>query len=302
MSKETYRKATFRDIVDWKHLLVYGAILVFAVLQPLLSGGDDIYSEPVELSQIPAYFGEASVELNGNIPVFGEIDDEWSGFEEYADLDELGRCVKATAIVSPRMMPSGQREDISSVKPTGWKTDKYDFIDGGNLYNRCHLIAFMLTGENANEKNLITGTRYMNTEGMLPYETMVYDYVKETGERVLYRVTPIYEGDELIARGVQMEAWSLADNGASICFNVFCYNVQPGIEIDYATGENYEIEFTCEHESQLLVLNTNTGKFHEADCAGVADIQDQNRKEFSACPDEMIEKGYTPCGTCKPAA
>ena len=302
MSKETYRKATFWDLVDWKQILPYTLILIIAIFSGLSASNKDVYSEVVELSTIPAYSGEASVVINDNMPIFGEVDSDWSAFEDYEELDELGRCVKATAVISPDLMPTAEREDISSVKPTGWQTTKYDFIDGGNLFNRCHLIAFMLTGENVNEENLITGTRYMNTEGMLPYETMVYDYVMETVEKVLYRVTPIYEGDELIARGVQMEAWSLADNGESICFNVFCYNVQPGVEIDYATGENWESEFTCQHGDQSLVLNTNTGKFHLSTCEGVEDIMSENRQEMSCCPEELIFKGYTPCGSCKPAA
>ena len=198
-------------------------------------------------------------------------------------------------------MPKEDRENISEVKPTGWQSTKYDFIDGGNLYNRCHLIAFQLTGENANEKNLITGTRYMNT-AMIPFEEQIAAYVRETGKGVLYRATPIFQDNELIARGIQLEAWSFEDNGESIRFNVFLYNVQPGIEIDYMTGDSWEVKFTCDHEPQLLVLNTNTGKFHAADCSGVTDIQEENRQEFSACPEELIEKGYSPCGTCNPAA
>jgi len=301
MSNTTYRKAKITDLIDWKHIVVFGAIMVIAILQALF-GGDDFASDPVELSEIPAYSGQAYVIVNDNMPVFGEITQEYGPFEEYGKLDELGRASYALACVTPRLMPKGEREDISEVKPTGWQTTKYDFIDGGNLFNRCHLIAFQLTGENANEKNLITGTRYMNTEGMIPFENQIAEYVKETGEGVLYRVTPIYKGSELIARGVQLEAWSLKDNGASVCFNVFCYNVQPGVEIDYATGESQEVEFICDHEAQILILNTNTGKFHASDCEGVTDIKEENRQEFTCCPEELIAKGYEACGTCKPAA
>ena len=302
MSKTQYRKAKFSDLIDWKHIVVFSIVMVIAVVQALLSNSADFASEPIQLSDIPAYSGEPYVVINDNVPVFGEVDADLGAFEEYGDLDELGRCTAAVAGVSPLVMPNEERGDISSVKPTGWQSTQYDFVDGGYLYNRCHLIGFQLTGENANEKNLITGTRYMNVEGMLPFENMVADYVKETGETVLYRVTPVFEGDELVARGVQMEAWSLEDGGKSICFNVYCYNVQPGVEIDYATGESKEAEFSCEHEPQNLVLNTSSGKFHLATCSGALEMKEENRQEISACPEELIAKGYTPCGTCKPAA
>ena len=301
MSNATYRKAKFTDLVDWKHLLAGTAVLIIAIVQGLFNSNPEFASDAVVYSEIPAYSGEAYVVINDNMPVFGEISQTPSAFEEYGDLDELGRPTYALAYVHKTLMPNAERENISEVKPTGWQSTKYDFIDGGNLYNRCHLIAFQLTGENANENNLITGTRYMNT-AMIPFEEQVAEYVKETGNGVLYRATPIFEGDELIARGIQLEAWSFADNGESIRFNVFFYNVQPGVEIDYATGDSYEVEFTCDHAPQLLVLNTNTGKFHEADCSGVADIQEENRQEFTACPEELVEKGYSPCGSCKPAA
>lgn len=301
MSNTTYRKAKFSDLVDWKHIIAGAAIFLIAIVQGLISGNVEFASDPVVYSEIPAYSGEAYVMINDNMPVFGEITQDLSAFEEFGDLDELGRPTYALAYVHPVLMPNAERESISEVKPTGWQSTKYDFIDGGNLYNRCHLIAFQLTGENANEQNLITGTRYMNT-AMIPFEEQVANYVKESGDGVLYRATPIFEGDELIARGIQLEAWSYEDNGESIRFNVFFYNVQPGIEIDYATGDSVELDFTCAHEPQLLVLNTNTGKFHEADCSGVSDIQEENRQEFSACPEELIEKGYSPCGSCKPAA
>ena len=302
MSNTEYRKAKLSDLIDWKHIVIFGAIMVIAIVQALISGNIEFASDPVVLSEIPAYSGEPYVIVNDNMPVFGEITSEIGAFEEYGDLDELGRATYALSCVRPLLMPRGERENISEVKPTGWQTTKYDFIDGGNLYNRCHLIAYQLTGENANEKNLITGTRYMNTEGMISFEEKIAAYVKETDNGVLYRATPIYEGNELIARGVQLEAWSLEDNGAGICFNVFCYNVQPGIEIDYATGESHEIDFSCEHEAQLLVLNTNTGKFHDADCDGIDDIKEENRQEFTCCPEELIAKGYEACGSCKPAA
>lgn len=192
------------------------------------------------LDGIPEYSGQPYVTLDNNQPDFhpGDITDE--AFEYYSDLDLLGRCGMAYANICPELMPTEPRGEIGQVKPTGWHTVKYDCVDGKYLYNRCHLIGYQLAGENANEKNLITGTRYLNVTGMLPFENMVDDYVDDTGNHVLYRVTPIYNGTELVARGVQMEAFSVEDNGEGICFNVYVYNVQPGISIDYATGESWE--------------------------------------------------------------
>ena len=187
------------------------------------------------LEEIPDYFGEAYIVLNNNIPEFEEKDYITESFEIYNALDGLGRCTGAYANVSIYTMPDEERGSIGSVKPTGWHTVKYDIVDGKYLYNRCHLIGYQLTGENANEKNLITCTRYMNAVGMLEFENKVADYVKKTDNHVLYRVTPIYEGDNLLASGVQMEAYSVEDNGEGIQFNVFVYNVQEGIKIDYKT-------------------------------------------------------------------
>ena len=176
--------------------------------------------------------------VNENKPDFSAESLSDEAFEIYSSLDLLGRCGVAYANVGPELMPTEERGEIGQVKPSGWQTVKYDIVDGGYLYNRCHLIGYQLTGENANEQNLITGTRYMNVEGMLPFENIVAEYVRETGNHVRYRVTPIYEGMDKVARGVQMEALSVEDQGFGVCFNVFVYNVQPGIEIDYATGES----------------------------------------------------------------
>lgn len=196
-----------------------------------------IIAEEYELENIPEYNGNPICVLNGNIPNFSEADKTTEEFEAYSDMDELGRCGVAYANISTKTLPSEEREGIGHIRPAGWQTVKYDFIDGKYVYNRCHLIAFCLAGENANEKNLITGTRYMNVEGMLPYETEVVRYVEKTNNHVLYRVTPIYNGNELVARGVQIEAFSVEDNGRGISFNVYCYNVQPGVIINYNTGE-----------------------------------------------------------------
>ena len=190
------------------------------------------------LDTIPDYSGTPYIELNGNEPGFTDDDLTTNSFESYSELDELGRCGTAYACVGQDLMPTEERGNISRVKPTGWVQNQYDFVNGKSLYNRCHLIAYQLTGENANWQNLITGTRSMNEE-MIPFENQVADYVKETDNHVLYRVTPIFEGDELVARGVQMEALSVEDGGDGISFNVYLYNVEDGVVIDYATGENY---------------------------------------------------------------
>lgn len=197
--------------------------------------------EPAQVSSadIPAYSGAAYVELDGNQPNFTQDDLTTEAFERYSELDSLGRCGVAYANICLEIMPTEPRGDIGSVKPTGWQTVKYDVVDGKYLYNRCHLIGYQLAGENANKQNLITGTRYLNVTGMLPFENEVDDYVDETGNHVLYRVTPYFEGAELVARGVQMEAYSVEDNGEGVCFNIYAYNVQPGVEIDYATGGSW---------------------------------------------------------------
>ena len=195
-----------------------------------------------QLSDIPEYSGSPYVAVNGNGPYFLESDLTDVSFESYSDLDALGRCGVAYASVSTDTMPTEKRGSIGEVKPTGWHNKKYDFVDGKYVYNRCHLIGYQLTAENANEKNLITGTRYLNVQGMLPFENLTADYVKETGNHVLYRVTPIFEGDNLLASGVLMEAESVEDDGDGVLFCVYVYNVQPGVAIDYATGDNWLAE------------------------------------------------------------
>ncbi len=191
------------------------------------------------LPMVPEFTDQPYVVINNNVPFFTEEEKATQDvFEYYSELDSLGRCGMAIANVCKELMPTGERGNIGQVKPSGWQTAKYDHVDGNYLYNRCHLIGFQLTGENANEKNLITGTRYMNVDGMLPFENMIDDYVDETENHVLYRVTPVFEGEELVARGVLMEAYSVEDEGEGICFNVYVYNNQPDVVIDYATGES----------------------------------------------------------------
>ena len=212
--------------------------LIFAAL--ILAGAHCVWNKTsVSIEDIPAYSGTPYIEINHNLPEF-ELDDlSTVEFELYSLQDILGRCGRAFANISPKTMPTEERGEIGMVRPSGWQTVRYDFVDGEYLYNRCHLIGYQLAGENANERNLITGTRYMNVEGMLPFENMVAKYVKETGNHVLYRVTPIYEGTNLVASGVQLEALSVEDGGAGIRFNVYVYNVQPGVVIDYATGDSW---------------------------------------------------------------
>ena len=194
----------------------------------------------VAVEDIPAYSGEPYVVLQDNQPDFGLEDLTLEPFENYSELDYLGRCGVAYANICLDIMPTEPRGDIGQVKPSGWQTVKYDCVDGKYLYNRCHLIGYQLAGENANKQNLITGTRYMNVEGMLPFENMVDAYVEETENHVLYRVTPVFDGEDLVASGVQIEAFSVEDEGEGLCFNVYVYNVQPGVTIDYATGDSWE--------------------------------------------------------------
>lgn len=301
-------KKARRSKFKGSQLIILVVVLLIVIVQVFFDDGTDdtdrneatpvISGETVDISAIPEYSGEPYVQINGNVPEFGEIDQAMSCYEEYSELDSLGRCTQAMACIDESLMPTEERGSISSVKPSGWQSVSYDFVDGKNLYNRCHLIGFQLTGENANERNLITGTRYLNVDGMLPFENMIADYIKETGNRVLYRVTPIYQGDELVAHGVLMEAYSIDDEGEGICFNVYCYNVQPGVEIDYATGESRAAEFTCDHEPQEYVLNTSSGKFHTSECSGAQNMNPENREYFTGCYEELLAKGYKACGSC----
>ena len=258
----------------------------------------------ITVDTVPAFSGEPYVVLYGGKPLFTESFLTTRSYEKYSPLDFLGRAGKAVACIGKDIMPTEERGSIGQVKPTGWHTVKYDCVDGKYLYNRCHLIGYQLTGENANEQNLITGTRYMNVEGMLPFENMVADYVKETDNHVMYRVTPIYDGDNLLARGVQLEAKSVEDGGEGICFNVYVYNSQPKVDIDYKTGESaLETENApstdSKNESQYI-LNTNSKKFHLPDCGGVKSISDKNKQEYFGNRDGLINDGYVPCKSCNP--
>ena len=254
-----------------------------------------------DLSSLPSYAGEPYVALNGNIPSFTEDQYTTVSYERYSELDSLGRCGVAIACIGLDLMPTEDRGDISSVKPTGWIQAQYN---GQYLYNRCHIIGFQLSGENDNEKNLITGTRYFNVDGMLPFENMVADYVRETGNHVLFRVTPIYDGDNLLASGVQMEAYSIEDSGAEICFNVYVYNVQPGIAIDYATGRSWLDTEAPPAESEGTardyVLNTSTKSFHYPHCGSVDSMKPANRQDVTDTRENLSAQNYKPCGNCNP--
>ena len=277
------------------------------------------------LSKIPEYSGRPYVVINGNVPSFNKYELTTKGYETYASIDSLGRCGGAVASCGREIMPKPgeERGSISAVKPSGWVQAQYDCVSGKYLYNRCHLIGWQLSAENANKRNLITGTRYMNTEGMLPFENMVADYIRETNNHVAYRITPIYDGGDLVASGVQMEAYSVEDDGEGICFNVFCYNVQPGVKIDYTTGRSWATESNKETTKKPVVvspvettkkqvettreqnvitgqyiININTKKIHKPHCHHINKMSEANKKSYSGSLDDLYSQGYKTCGTC----
>ena len=266
----------------------------------------------VSLDAIPAYDGKAYVAVNNNEPFFTDSDMTTTAFENYSDLDSLGRCGVAYANICRDIMPTEERGKIGMIKPSGWHTVKYDVIKDRYLYNRCHLIGYQLAGENANPKNLITGTRYLNVEGMLPFENLVADYVNNTGNHVLYRVTPMFSGSNLVANGVLIEAKSVEDNGGGILFNVYCYNVQPGVGINYENGDSWldgttgsassgsdssvaENSAADSSNSETMVHITATGKkYHRAGCRTL------KKSDTEVTLDEAKSMGLSPCGICNP--
>ena len=280
----------------------------------LLMGCSNAADQTVQRIEIPDFDGENySMIINDNKPLFTEEEIVFESFESYSELDKLGRCQVATACLSADTMPKEDetREDISQIDPSGFNNTRYT---GGYLYNRCHLIMWALSDENDNELNLITGTVYFNTDeenGMLKYETMVLDYIKETGNHVMYRVTPYYNEDDLVAKGVLMEALSLEDEGKGISFCVFIYNEQPGIVIDHSDGSSYlDLDYeeteSIEGEKREIsknityIINTNTNRFHDPSCSSVLDMKEKNKKESSETREALIEQGYIPCGNCNP--
>ena len=315
----------------------------------------DARSAQATIADIPAYTGALCIDINHGMPGFTAQDEARGTFTQFSDLDFEGRCGTAFARIGPDTVCNEKRGDISQVHPSGWVQRKYSFVDDGMLYNRSHLIAHQLCGENANEKNLITGTRTFNAVGMLYYEELVGDYVRSTGNHVLYRVTPLFAANDLVARGVQMEAKSVEDNGETIQFNVFVYNVEPGVAIDYVTGESWESSETPQvtskgsatittaaaaradkaaagrsagsgsgtgssgsnagdghgtgsnssnnqgtSEQQDYILNVKNKKFHKPDCSAASDISSANKQDFTGTRDQLIARGYSPCGICKP--
>ena len=328
------------------------------------SSGEGARSAQATIADIPAYTGALCIDINHGMPGFTAQDEARGTFMQFSDLDFEGRCGTAFARIGPDTVSNEKRGDISQVHPSGWVQRKYSFVDDGMLYNRSHLIAHQLCGENANEKNLITGTRTFNAVGMLYYEELVGDYVRSTGNHVLYRVTPLFAANDLVARGVQMEAKSVEDNGEAIQFNVFVYNVEPGVTIDYVTGESWESSETPQvtskgsatittaaaaradkaaagsangskadggsssesgggagsesntsdangagsnnassqgaSEQQDYILNVKNKKFHKPDCSAASDISSANKQDFTGTRDQLIARGYSPCGICKP--
>jgi|GEM_PF-1132860 len=293
------------------------------------AGGEAYLQALAELTaDLPVYRGEPYVELDGGEPAFTAAEATTQAFERYGALDELGRCTYAYACLGPETLADGPRENISHIKPSGWHRSEYDFIDGGILFTRAHLIARQLSDENANERNLVTGTRYLNATGMIGFEEATGDYIRETGNHVLYRVTPVFVGQELVARGVWMEAMSMEDGGAGICFNAYVFNVQPGVQIDYATGDNRLADDAADTTGAAAapgtqgssaqasasqadaagqpafdcayVLNVKSMRFHLPTCDGALTMSDKNRKLSDASRDELVAQGYEPCGTCQP--
>lgn len=301
----------------WLILILVAAVLLGVVAFALRNNGTDGANNEttaVSVDDVPAYSGSPYTFINGNKPVFSEDELKTVGYEKYSPLDSLGRCGVALASCGIEIMPAKDEErgSISSVTPSGWIQAEYDtsLVSGGYLYNRCHLIGWQLSAENANDRNIITGTKYLNINGMLPFENMIADYIKETKNHVAYRVTPIFEGNDLVCSGVQLEAYSIEDKGEGISFNVYCYNVQPGIVIDYATG-NSRLDGQAPFSSQGsgvtsapsgdeidYVLNINSKKIHLPSCRYAKDLSEANRQDYCGKIEDLLADGYEKCKTC----
>lgn len=279
---------------------------------------DEDFSHTVEFdfSSVPEYSGSPYFVVNGNTPFFEVEDFEADSFEFYSELDSLGRCGVTLACIGTDIMPTEDRGAIGSIKPTGWHSVKYDCVDGKYLYNRCHLIGYQLTGENDNVQNLITGTRSLNMDGMLPFENLIADFVVETDMHVMYRVTPHFDGDNLLASGVLLEGMSVEDGGEGVLFNVYAYNAQPEIGIDYATGDSWlinnetattvvttqsETEEVVTEATKSYILNTSSKKVHKPSCSSVDTMSEENKQAYEGTMKELTEKGYEPCGRCNPS-
>ncbi len=281
-------------------LIIAVILMIFGLLK---NENDNTKYSNISIDSIPEFSGSPYLVINDNIPFYTEDEYTTKSYETYSELDKLGRCGVVMASIGKDIMPTEEREAIGQVKPSGWHTVKYDWVDGKYLYNRCHLLGFQLTGENANERNLITGTRYLNVEGMLPFENMVADYIKETDNHVLMRVTPIFKEDNLVASGVLMEALSMEDDGKGICFNVYCYNVQPGVKINYASGisskdDSYTLESENYNIESTYILNTSSKKVHKKECSDIKDIKEKNKETYSGILQVLIDNGYDTCKAC----
>lgn len=276
-------------------------------------GVGDEKASAVNLDKIPEYTDKDYISINNGTPFFTASQLTVKGYEKYGELDSLGRCTAAIASLGKETMPTGDRGSISSVKPTGWIQAQYSCIKTKDLYNRSHLIAWSLAGEDANKQNLVTGTAHLNQGVMTQFEDMVLDYIRETGNHVAYRVTPLFKGNDLVCRGVQMEAYSIEDKGEGICFNVYCYNVQPGVIIDYSTGaSSAEGGDTSEESSEETskdtsseepitadyVLNKKSKKIHLPDCKSVADMSEKNKEFYTGPINDLFAQGYVGCGNC----
>ncbi len=297
-----------------KKILAAGALAAAVFLGVSAPGMIDIDTEAsgaVDLASIPDYAGVPYVELSSGEPAFTDtmLEEAAESYETYSPLDVLGRPGPAVASVGSDLMPEGERESIGMIRPAGFHNVRYDdLIEDKYLYNRCHMIGWQLTGENANEENLITGTRYMNVEGMLPFENRIASYVRQTGNHVLYRVTPLYREDDLVCRGIQLEACSVEDSGEGLKFHVFIYNVQPGIEIDYATGDSWRAAHSPDSNIEqpdpvtdpAYILNKNSFKFHQPSCESVTDMKEKNKIYSDEDRDTVMARGYEPCQRCKP--
>lgn len=319
-------------------LLLSCALLPFTSCTAVGIITTSVASSTLTVADIPDFQDEPVIQINGGVPDFYLSQLKPTAFLEFSALDELGRTGTGFACLGQETLPTEARGTIGAIQPSGWHTIRYDdLIEDRYLYNRCHVIGYMLCADNATPENLFTGTRYLNMTGMLQYESQVAQYILYTGNHVLYRVSPIYVEEELVARGVQMEAYSIEDNGDGICFNVFVYNVQPGIQIDYTTGDSSRSEVTPDETFELIIIddestsedtaiqklmpeteeysigiqeteeqtityvfNTNTMKFHLPDCPSSTEMKPKNRQDFYGTREEALEKGYTPCSRCNP--
>lgn len=255
---------------------------------------------------LPIYEGNVYVEIDNNVPEFDDSLKKEEAYTELSSLDSKGRAQSALAEIGIESMPTEKRGSIGMIRPSGWHLVKYESVDGKYLYNRCHLIGYQLCGINKDKRNLITGTRYFNVEGMLPFENQIADFVESTEYHVLYRATPIFEGDNLLATGVELEAESVEDNGSGLSFHVFCFNVQPGVTIDYSNGDSYENETsdvtreTPQTQEVNYILNTNSDIFHYPTCRSVSTMSETNKEYYIGSREDVIQRGFRPCKNCSP--